>query len=83
MANLPSCPNHREGACERSEIVFAGESYSHWSFICRCCHLYWVVSKPHERDRAVYEKYVKELARATEADKAHSRQPKRFVGGMA
>lgn len=83
MSELPSCPNHRAGACPRSELVLAGESRSHYAFICRCCHLYWVVSKPQERDRARYDAYIQEMARATEADKAHSKRPKRFVGGMA
>ena len=33
--NLPTCPNVRDGACERSELRMAGEDEHSWFFVCR------------------------------------------------
>lgn len=80
MANLPQCPTFLEGkGCERSELVLAGESSRFWTFICRCCHLEWVVSKPVSKQEAQYVNEVKRMQRATDADRAASQRPRVFT----
>ena len=37
--NLPTCPNVRDGACERSELRMAGEDEHSWFFVCVNCNL--------------------------------------------
>ena len=73
MAQLPSCPNHREGRCDRSEIVLAGESEFVWKLICRCCHLTWVLTKPKVKEKGKYDAAIDRLEKATQADREKSR----------
>lgn len=79
--DLPTCPRHREGTCERSELVLAGETSTHWSFICRCCHLHWVVSKSVAKHAARYQNAIRQMESATARDRELSRQPKQFFLG--
>lgn len=80
MSDIPQCPNFRENkGCNRSELVLAGESQSHWSFICRCCHLNWVVTKPSGRQKARYENHIKKMEQATERDRMEAKRSTKFV----
>lgn len=78
MAEVPQCPNFKEGRCERSEIVLLGEAATHWSFFCKCCKLCWIWSKPNTRGRAREEVRTKRIREANHRERMQARQSVRF-----
>jgi hypothetical protein len=79
MANLPTCPQFREGSCARSDLVLAQDVPRFWAFICRTCHLYWVMSKPRAADEARWTNEVQRMAKATAEDRERAARPRHFV----
>ena len=73
---IPACPNFREGRCERSDTVHAGESKDGTAnlIICRTCKLLWMISKPKTVGRAQYETKIERMQKATERDKEQARR---------
>lgn len=69
MPDLPKCPNFLEGRCERSEPHYAGEPRdgSADSFICGCCKLFWVVSRPRTKEQGKHVAKLKRMQRASDA----------------
>lgn len=86
MAELPTCPNFERKQCERSDLVLAGEQDKFWNFICRTCHLFWVLSKPRTKAEGKYRSEVSRMEKATESDRKLAAMPKKFYaprGGWA
>ena len=76
---LPSCPNHRDGTCERSDIILLGEREHAWLMHCKTCQLFWAISKDRTRQAARHENRMKRIREATEAERARAAQSVRFM----
>ena len=77
--NLPECPNHLQGVCERNEIILLAELKDAYSFHCKCCSLFWIVSKDRTKQAARHENRMKRIREATEAERARAAQSVRFM----
>jgi hypothetical protein len=71
MADIPSCPNVREGKCERSDTIWGGETKDQTADIifCRTCNLLWMISRPRTVGRARYENKIDKMQKATQYEK--------------
>ena len=65
MAQLPTCPNFREGKCPKSDLILLGESDKFYSFYCHSCFLEWAVSKPRTKQAAAYERDLQRVKQRT------------------
>lgn len=65
---IPSCPNYREGKCDRSDTAHGGETRDGSAdiIICRTCKLLWLISKPRTRGRAAHEVHLDRMSKASE-----------------
>lgn len=83
--NLPSCPNVKDGVCERSELRLVGENDKAWFFHCITCKLCWTVSKPRGSAEARYRNQVDRVKRASDQEISEAKKTKYFVmpGGRA
>jgi len=77
--NLPTCPNTSTGTCARSEIVLVRENERFWTFLCRCCQLDWVVSKPRSKAEGKWRSEIARMERATEAERERLSRPRYFT----
>lgn len=80
MADLPLCPNFlkRDGTCDRSELRLLGEGPQAFSFMCNCCQLLWMVSKPKTKEAAKYFNQIDKVKKATEEERERARRPLLF-----
>jgi len=69
MARIPDCPNHVEGRCPRSELIFLSEDEKCFRFHCRTCKLFWAVSKPKHADYARELNRIKKLEELSEKER--------------
>lgn len=77
--NLPVCPDFRERkGCERSELRLLGENGESYVFLCACCKLVWMVTKPKTKDAARWANYLKGVKEATEYERSQAARPKVF-----
>lgn len=78
MAELPQCPNFRDGKCERSEIILLGEADTHYSMYCKCCKLCWIISKTRTKGRAREELHMKNIREANRRERMQAKQVVKF-----
>lgn len=79
MADLPECPNARQGTCERSDPQLAGESEDWISVRCRTCKAVYVVTLPEGRARAVYDNWIESQKKNEAAERARGSRPLIFT----
>lgn len=83
MAELPVCPNVKEGVCHRSELRLSGENESAWFFTCATCFLFWQVTKPRIKDQARWQNKVDKVQKISDHERELSKRTKYFVMGKS
>jgi hypothetical protein len=66
---LPTCPNFKEGRCERSEVFVGKETDDGFILCCRTCGCknFWPKDKAENRGR--YEAFLSRKAQAESEEK--------------
>lgn len=62
MPNLPTCPNHLEGSCDRSDVYVSKETDSAYVIFCKTCRSANVWPKKNDEDAGRYSSFLKHKA---------------------
>jgi hypothetical protein len=76
VADLPCCPNSKEGRCDRSALRLLGEDDKVFRFYCSTCSLMWMVSKPRHQKEARWINQAKRVREASQRERELAARPK-------